>query len=42
MKICYNCFIEIPDGTRTCPHCGSGRTYLVQGNEFIIKEISAE
>ena len=27
---------------KICPHCGSGRTYLVQGNEFIIKEISAE
>lgn len=24
---------------RTCPHCGSGRTYLLQGNEFMIKEI---
>ena len=27
---------------KICPHCGSGRTYLLQGNEFIIKEISAE
>ena len=26
---------------RTCPVCGSGRTYLVKGNEFIIKEIAA-
>lgn len=25
---------------RTCPHCGSARTYLVQGNEAIIKEIA--
>ena len=24
---------------RTCPHCGSGKTYLLQGNEFLIKEI---
>ena len=24
---------------RTCPYCGSGRTYLLQGNEFMIKEI---
>lgn len=24
---------------RTCPACGSERTYLVQGNETIIKEI---
>lgn len=27
---------------RTCPYCGSERTYLLQGNEFIIKEIEAE
>jgi hydrogenase nickel incorporation protein HypA/HybF len=25
---------------RTCPNCGSGNTYLVQGNEFLIKEIA--
>lgn len=24
---------------KTCPGCGSGNTYLVQGNEFNIKEI---
>ena len=24
---------------RTCPYCGGGNTWLVQGNEFIIKEI---
>lgn len=24
---------------RTCPHCGSDRTYLLRGNEFMIKEI---
>ena len=27
---------------RTCPFCGSGETYLIQGNECIIKEIEAE
>ena len=27
---------------RTCPHCGSGETYLVTGNEMSIKEIEAE
>ncbi len=27
---------------RTCPHCGSERTFLVTGNECIIKEIEAE
>lgn len=26
---------------RECPHCHSGETYLVQGNECNIKEISA-
>lgn len=26
---------------KTCPHCGSGNTYLLQGNEFLIKEIEA-
>ena len=26
---------------KTCPHCGSEHTYLVQGNEFMIKEIEA-
>lgn len=24
---------------RTCPHCQSPHTYLLQGNEFLIKEI---
>lgn len=24
---------------RACPCCGSGRTYLIRGNEFLIKEI---
>ncbi len=24
---------------KVCPHCGSERTWLVQGNEFLIKEI---
>lgn len=26
---------------KTCPHCGSGRTYLLKGNEYNIKEIEA-
>ena len=26
---------------RTCPYCGGGSTYLVSGNEFNIKEITA-
>ena len=24
---------------KTCPHCGSENTYLLRGNEFLIKEI---
>ena len=27
---------------KICPNCGSENTFLVQGNEFNIKEISAE
>ena len=27
---------------KICPFCGSGETWLVQGNEFIIKQIEAE
>ena len=25
---------------KTCPYCGSSNTYLLQGNEFMIKEIA--
>lgn len=24
---------------RTCPYCGGGKTYLLRGNEFMIKQI---
>lgn len=27
---------------KTCPHCGSGETYLLRGNEVSIKEILVE
>ena len=27
---------------KICPFCGSGETWLAQGNEFIIKQIEAE
>ncbi|WP_408071152.1 hydrogenase maturation nickel metallochaperone HypA [Butyrivibrio sp. JL13D10] len=27
---------------RICPFCGSEKTYLVQGNEFVIKELEVE
>ena len=38
---CEDCRKEYPtvEYGRTCPFCGSERTYLVQGNEFMIKEI---
>lgn len=26
---------------KTCPHCGGGQTYLLQGNQVMIKEIEA-
>lgn len=41
---CENCQKTYPtiEYGKTCPHCGSGETYLVTGNECIIKEIEAE
>ena len=38
---CENCGREYPTVAygRICPHCGSERTYLLRGNEFLIKEI---
>ena len=27
---------------KTCPHCGSDNTYLVTGNEVILKEVIAD
>ncbi len=41
---CEDCKQEyrtVPYG-RTCPNCGSEHTYLITGNECIIKEIEAE
>ena len=38
---CNQNFETLPNG-RTCPHCGSEETWLIQGNECIIKEIEAE
>lgn len=37
---CQSTYPTVAHG-RTCPHCGSGETYLLQGNEFNIKEIEA-
>ena len=38
---CEGCGREYPTVQygRTCPYCGSGDTWLLRGNEFIIKEI---
>ena len=37
---CENTYSTIEYG-KTCPYCGSSETYLVQGNEFSVKEIEA-
>lgn len=41
ITFCEGCNQEYPTVAhgKTCPHCGSKETYLVQGNEFNIKEI---
>ena len=41
---CDNCqtTYETVKYGRECPHCHSGETWLVQGNECVIKEIEAE
>ena len=44
LNFCEDCKREypaIPFG-RVCPRCGSEHTYLLQGNEVNIKEITAE
>ena len=40
---CDNCKQTYPTVKygKTCPHCGSGHTYLLRGNEFTIQEIEA-
>ncbi len=43
VTFCEDCKCEyetVPNG-RICPNCGSEKTYLLRGNEFMIKEISA-
>ncbi len=35
------CDYSTTEHGKICPECGSGNTYLVQGNEFIIREIEA-
>lgn len=41
---CDGCGRDYPtvEHGRTCPHCGSGETWLLTGNEVSIKEIEAQ
>ena len=41
---CEDCKQTYPtvEHGKICPHCGSEHTYLLQGNEFNIKEIEVE
>ena len=39
-QACEKTYPTVAHG-KTCPHCGSGRTYLLTGNEINIKEIEA-
>ena len=41
---CENCGKEYPtvEHGKICPYCGSKKTYLLRGNEFIIKELEVE
>ena len=40
---CEDCGAEYPTVAhgKICPHCGSGKTYLLRGNEVCIKQIEA-
>ena len=41
VSFCEDCKKEYPtvQYAKVCPHCGSENTYLLRGNEFLIKEI---
>jgi hydrogenase nickel incorporation protein HypA/HybF len=41
VTFCGNCgkTYETVKYGKTCPKCGSGKTYLLRGNEFTIQEI---
>lgn len=44
VTFCTNCesnYSTVKYG-KTCPHCGSEDTYLIAGNEFVIKEIEVD
>ena len=36
---CKECEKEMSDHAKICPHCGSDKTFLIRGNEVMIKEI---
>lgn len=38
---CKNTYFTVEHG-KVCPHCQSEKTYLLQGNEFNIKDIEVE
>jgi len=44
LTYCSSCGRQYPtiEYGKTCPFCGSKETWLLQGNEFSIKEIEAE
>ena len=41
VTFCEECQKEYPtvEHGKICPYCGSKNTYLLRGNEFLIKEI---
>ena len=43
VTLCEDCGQQYPTVQygRTCPHCQSSHTHLVQGNEMLIKEVEA-
>ena len=43
VTVCEDCGQQYPtvQFSRTCPHCRSPRTHLLQGHEMLIKEIEA-
>jgi hydrogenase nickel incorporation protein HypA/HybF len=44
VSFCEDCKKEYPtvQFAKVCPYCGGGHTYLLRGNEFLIKEIEVE
>ena len=38
---CQGTYPTVPQG-KTCPYCSSGKTFLIRGNEYTIKEIEAK